>query len=77
MRRIGLAVVLALSPFGLRTAEAQVSGKVPTTGLLSPPPGAHVAAFEGSLRQLGYVRGVNIKFESPAPRCRSRPSWCA
>jgi hypothetical protein len=83
MRRIGLAVVLALSLFGLRTAEAQVSGKVPTIGLLSSA-GRIRCGFRGDLRQLAYVRGVNIMLESPAPRCSprpvcwsSRPSWCA
>jgi putative tryptophan/tyrosine transport system substrate-binding protein len=46
------------------TAEAQQMGKVHKVGLLSPPPGAYVAAFEESLRQLGYVRGSNILFET-------------
>ena len=43
--------------------EAQQAGKVHKVGLLSPPPGAYVAAFEESLRQLGYVRGSNITLE--------------
>ena len=45
-------------------AEAQHAGKVHKVGLLSPPPGAYVTAFEDSLRQLGYVRGSNIVFEA-------------
>ena len=48
--------------------EAQQAGKVHKVGLLSPPPGAYVAAFEESLRQLGYVRGSNIIFEAPSMR---------
>ena len=69
MRRIGLVVVLAVSHLVLAPlpAGAQVSGKVHTIGLLSPPPGAYVTAFEESLRQLGHVRGTNIVFESRSP----------
>ena len=33
-------------------------------GILCNPPGAYVAAFEESLRQLGYVRGGNVVFET-------------
>src|SRR5262249_18833464 len=32
------------------------------------PPGGYVAAFEDGLRQLGYVRGSNIVFETPPTR---------
>src|SRR5262245_28791958 len=56
----GLGAVLAAS----LTAEAQQAGKVHKIGLLSPPPGAYVAAFEESLRQLGYIRGSNVVFET-------------
>jgi ABC-type uncharacterized transport system substrate-binding protein len=45
-------------------AQAEQARKVHKVGLLSPPPGAYVAAFEESLRQLGYVRGSNIVFET-------------
>jgi len=55
----GLGAVLA-APLA---AEAQQGAKVHKVGLLSPPPGAYVAAFEESLRQLGYVRGSNITLE--------------
>jgi putative ABC transport system substrate-binding protein len=58
----GLGAVLA-APLG---AGAQQARKVHKVGLLSPPPGAYVAAFEESLRQLGYVRGSNIVFEAPS-----------
>src|SRR5262245_61902069 len=71
MRRIGLAVVLAFHVLAPFAAEGQASGKVHTIGLLSPPPGAYVAAFEESLRQLGYVRGTNILFESRSPGGRA------
>ena len=40
-------------------------------GLLSPPPGPYVVAFEASLRQLGYVRGVNVAFETRSPGSRA------
>jgi ABC-type uncharacterized transport system substrate-binding protein len=69
MRLVGL-IMLLLLPL---TVEAQQSGKVHTIGLLSPPPGAYVAAFEESLRQLGYVRGVNIVFETRSPGARAEP----
>src|SRR5262245_64174218 len=64
MRLIGLTVVLALSlALAPLSAEAQQAAKVHKVGLLSPPPGAYVGAFEDSLRQLGYIRGSNILFE--------------
>src|SRR4029453_13364787 len=62
MQLIRLAVIVALSLLSALTAPAQVSGTGQNVGLLSPPPGAYVAAFEESLRQFGYVRGVNIVF---------------
>ncbi len=46
-------------------AEAQGPPKIHRIGLLSVPP-AYLAAFEESLRQLGYVRGRNILFEIPS-----------
>jgi putative tryptophan/tyrosine transport system substrate-binding protein len=66
MRRIGLAVVLALSLFlAPLAAEAQQPGKVPQIGylVLSPladPPSAERAAFLDGLRGFGYVAGQNI-----------------
>jgi hypothetical protein len=54
-----------------RAVKAQQAGKVHTVGLLSPPPGAYVAAFEESLRQLGYVRGSNIFCETRSPGTRA------
>jgi PEP-CTERM motif-containing protein len=56
---------LLAAPLG---AAAQQAGKVHKVGLLSPPPGAYVTAFEDSLRQLGYVQGSNIVFEAPSMR---------
>jgi len=64
---VGGSVALLAAP---RAAQAQ-QGKVHTVGLLSPPPGAYVAAFEEGLRQLGYVRGSNIFFETRSPGRRA------
>ncbi len=44
--------------------EAQDATKVHRIGLLSVPP-AYRAAFEESLRELGHIRGGNIRFEIP------------
>jgi putative tryptophan/tyrosine transport system substrate-binding protein len=73
MQLIRPAVIVAVSLLSALTADAQVSGKVHTVGLLSPPPGAYVAAFEGSLRQFGYVRGVNIVFQTRSPGATAEP----
>jgi len=73
MQLIRPAVIVAVSLLSALTAHAQVSGKVHTVGLLSPPPGAYVAAFEGSLRQFGYVRGVNIVFQTRSPGATAEP----
>jgi len=67
MRRIGLAVVLALSLLGPRAAEGQAT-KVPRVGylVLSPlvdPPSAERQAFLNGLRDLGYVIGQTIAIE--------------
>ena len=66
MRRIGLAVVVALSFILAPLAgEGQESGKVPRVGYLSPvsanAPG-HIV-FRQSLRELGYVDNKNVFFE--------------
>jgi len=46
--------------------EAQRAGKVPRIGFLrsGPPPQAFVEGFQQGLRELGYVEGQNITFES-------------
>src|SRR5262245_26203868 len=64
MRRIGLVVVLALSLFAAPLLVKAQQAKVYKIGLLCAPPGAYVAAFEESLRQLGFVRGGNVVFET-------------
>jgi len=73
MLLIRLAVILAVGLLSALATDAQVSGKVHTVGLLSPPPGAYVAAFEERLRQLGYVRGSNIVFETRSPGAKAEP----
>src|SRR5215831_6211488 len=67
MRRIGLAVVLALGLLGPLAAEGQAT-KVPRVGylVLSPlvdPPSAERQAFLNGLRDLGYVIGQTIAIE--------------
>ena len=64
MRWIGLAVVLAFSVLAAPLLVETQQAKMYKIGLLSPPPGAYVAAFEETLRQLGYVRGRNVVFET-------------
>jgi putative ABC transport system substrate-binding protein len=76
MRRIELAVILAVSLFLVPLAAgAQQTGKLFRIGLLSPasPSDANgkpsdlavlFTAFQESLRELGYVEGQNIKVES-------------
>ena len=68
MRRIGLAVVVALT-IGLVLAplviEAQQKDKVYRIGVLAatPPETQRWRPFHESLRQLGYVAGQNVVFE--------------
>ncbi len=69
MRRIGLAVVLALSlVFSPVAVGAQQPGRIPRIGylVLSPlvdPPSAERAAFLDGLKELGYIAGQNIIIE--------------
>jgi putative ABC transport system substrate-binding protein len=70
MRRIGLAVVLALSLLLTPLAgEAQQAGKVFRLGLLTPasPPASPTATgpflISGLLRELGYIEGENLVIE--------------
>ncbi len=65
MRRIGLAIVLAISLFAPPGADAQ---QVPRIGVLVPaepesPTEPNIAAFREGLRSLGYVVGQNIAVE--------------
>ena len=68
MRRIGLAVVLALSllPAPL-LAEAQQAGKINRVGVLSggpAKPNPSLDAFRQSLLALGWVEGRNVTIEA-------------
>jgi ABC-type uncharacterized transport system substrate-binding protein len=68
MRRIGLAVVLALSLFdALLAADAQQTTKVTQIGYLTGPSlsanVARIEAFRQGLRELNYVEGKNIVIE--------------
>jgi putative tryptophan/tyrosine transport system substrate-binding protein len=76
MRRIGLAVIVAVGLFLVPlSGGAQLTGKLFRIGLLSPaslsdangkPSDLAVlfTAFQDRLRELGYVEGQNIKVES-------------
>ena len=66
MRRIGLAVVLALSVvLAPLTDEAQPAGKVYRIGFLraGQPPKTFVEAFQQGLRARGYIEGRNVVIE--------------
>src|SRR5215470_8344166 len=66
MRRIGLAVVFALSLFvALLAAEAQQAGMVHRIGLLTLRSGSgpREEAFRHGLRDLGYVPGRDMVIE--------------
>src|SRR5262245_37629836 len=71
MRRIGLAVVVAVSlTLEPLAAEAQEAKKVPRIGVLNPgiltpqtPGGGAPAALREGLRELGYVESQNIIIE--------------
>ena len=71
MRRIGLAVILALSLFvAPLAAEAQQAGKVWRIGMLwfgssleDLPVRVRFDAFQQGLREQGYVEGRNVAFE--------------
>jgi putative ABC transport system substrate-binding protein len=69
MRRIGLAVVLALSVLSPLTGEAQPAPKVARIGVLyagvTPydPYNPYIGAFKEALRRLGWVEGQNLVVE--------------
>ena len=68
MRRIGLAVVLALSLSLAPSAEAQQATKIPRLGYLVVPPLSDTpsperAAFLAGLRELGWIDGKTIAIE--------------
>ncbi len=69
MRRIGLAVMLAVSlALGPHAAPAQQAANVPRIGVIVPvepesPSEPNLAAFRQGLRSLGYVEGESIAVE--------------
>src|SRR5215470_18102296 len=67
MRRIGLAVVLAVSlTLAPLAGEAQTAGKVHRIGLLAThtsQQAGRVEALRAGLRDLGYVEGQNVVIE--------------
>ena len=69
MRRIGLAVILALSLLLAPLAAAQQARNIPRIGILYPgtpsPNSPTLETFRQGLRELGYVDGQNIR---PEPR---------
>src|SRR5215831_16773539 len=71
MRRIGLAVVLALSLAPLGADAQQTTGQRHRIGLLNgASEGQAEAAFRESLRALGYVEGTNIVIDARAAHGR-------
>jgi putative tryptophan/tyrosine transport system substrate-binding protein len=78
MRRIGLAVILAL---GLALAplatDAEQIGRVPKVGFLGNDP--FIRVFDQGLRELGYTDGQNISIEqiSFAGRVEALPTLAA
>src|SRR5437899_1352916 len=66
MRRIGLAVVLALSLILAQLSVEAQQAKVPTVGVLvvgSPSSEKFWQIFREALRELGYVKGKTVRFE--------------
>jgi putative tryptophan/tyrosine transport system substrate-binding protein len=66
MRRIGLAVVLAVIFLAPLAVGAQQGGKVPRVGILTLASSAStpiLQAFRDGLRELGYVESQNIALE--------------
>ena len=62
MRRIGLAVVLAVGLVLAPVAgEAQQAGKVTTVGILAIEPYPPIDSFRQRLRELGYIEDKNVR----------------
>src|SRR5262245_5973027 len=67
IRRIGLAVVLALSVLAPLAADAQEAGKIPRIGFLAAPSRSDRTPmrdpFVQGLRELGWVEGKDVAIE--------------
>jgi putative ABC transport system substrate-binding protein len=64
MRRIGLAVVLAVSVALAPVAAQAQSGKLFRIGIAGPSPGSPLlVVFRQELRELGYIEGQNVALE--------------
>src|SRR6516162_3402820 len=67
MRRIGLAVVVAVSLVGSLAAQAQQAGKVYRIGVLEvvsqESNAANLSTLQQGLKELGYVTGRNFVLE--------------
>ena len=65
MRRIGLAVVLALSLLSPLAAQAQQAGRMYRIGLLAGRPSPHLMVpFVAAMREYGWVEGRDFIVES-------------
>ncbi len=65
LRTVGCLITLALGiALALPAAVGQPRGKIPRIGYLtdSAAPQSEVQAFQGALREIGYVEGQNIAF---------------
>src|SRR5215831_12908302 len=63
MRRIGLAVVLALSLLEPTIVEAQQAAKVPRITILANESSSAIDGLRHGLRDLGYIEGHDVKFD--------------
>jgi putative tryptophan/tyrosine transport system substrate-binding protein len=63
MRRRDLTAILVAATLMPLAAAAQQSLKVRSVGILAPGPLHPIASFKQRLRELGWIEGLNIRFE--------------